>query len=66
MNSSGMGHWKEVTRITGDTDYYYCIIKLSGSPLLYDIYATMLNNLTYFRVFILFSYSVVVKTIQVV
>jgi len=41
-----MRHLKEVTRITSDIDYYYCIIKLSSWPLVYDIYATMLNHLT--------------------
>jgi len=38
----------------GESDYnnrryycYYCIIKLSDSPLQYDIYAIVLNHLTY-------------------
>ena len=44
--TSGMGNWKEVIIITGDTDYYYCIIKLSGLPLVYDICATVLSHLT--------------------
>ena len=44
--ASDMRHWKEVTRITCDTDCYYCIIKLSCSPLVYDICATVLNHLT--------------------
>ena len=28
-SASGMGHWKKMIKITGDTDYYYCTIILS-------------------------------------
>ena len=43
--------------ITGDTDCYYFIIKLSGLPLVYDICATALSHLTYlFSGFQLLSY----------
>ena len=32
--------------IIGDTDCYYCIIKLSRLPFVYDICATVLSQLT--------------------
>jgi len=38
--TSYMGHWKKIIKIikiTGDTDYYYCMIKLSCLPLIYYI-----------------------------
>jgi len=31
--TSDMRHWKEVIKITDDTDYYYCIIKVHCLPL---------------------------------
>jgi len=34
--ASGMGQWKEMIRITCDTDCYYCTIKLSSPLLVYD------------------------------
>ena len=41
-----MGYWLEMIIITGDTSCYYCIIMLSGLPLLYDICVTVLSHLT--------------------
>ena len=37
-----MGHWKEMIKITGDTDYYYCTIKLSYLLPVYDFRDTVI------------------------
>jgi len=34
---------EENDKIIGDTDYYYCMIKLSCLPLVYYFYATVIT-----------------------
>jgi len=38
-----MGHWKEMIRITCDTDSYYCTIKLSYPLPVYDLCDTIIT-----------------------
>jgi len=40
--ASGMGYWKEMIRITGDTNCYYYTIKLSYPTPIYDLCDTVI------------------------
>jgi len=31
--ANDIGYWKGMIKITGDTDYYYCISKVHCSPI---------------------------------